>query len=91
MKLKLKCVNQHGETTSLTHDGLTLTVVPPLRAGQPWTDEEDAKLRWRFEKGLELDDLALVHERTRGAITAELKRLGLIPSSLRPTRRMLGA
>ena len=83
-KLIMKSV--HGDVQSMTKNGVTLSVVPPLRAGHPWTVEEDEKLRWRFEKGVPMADLALVHQRTRGAIKAELKRLGLIPGTLKPRK-----
>ena len=46
-------------------------------AYQPWTNEENAKLRNEFRVGLSVRQLAEEHGRTAGAIRARLKKLGL--------------
>lgn len=48
------------------------------RAGLPWLREEDELLEEYFDKGLTIDDLAWVHQRTTGAITSRLQRLGRV-------------
>jgi hypothetical protein len=48
------------------------------RAGEPWSDQEDQRLREAFGGGMSVADLASSHERTRGAIVARLVRLGLV-------------
>lgn len=77
---KLMFVDAHGEVSSATRigGGPSLRVVPPLRAGHAWTEQEDEKLSWRFQMGVSIEDLALVHQRSCGAIRTELKRLGLL-------------
>jgi hypothetical protein len=47
-------------------------------AWQPWTTEEDERLRTRFENGLSVSALARELGRTDGAIRSRLARLGLI-------------
>ena len=51
----------------------------PAAAGTPWTPEEDARLKREFESTTDLAGLAERHARTRGAISARLVRLGLLP------------
>lgn len=48
------------------------------RAGQPWSEQEDERLRDDFGSGMSVADLARSHERTHGAIAARLVRLGLV-------------
>lgn len=74
---KLKMISVDGGIYSITNTktGVTLSVVPPLRAGAAWTDEERERLVWRRAKGVSLDDLATLHERTKTAIRSELKHI----------------
>ena len=51
----------------------------PAAAGAPWTPDEDARLKDEFESTTDLAVLAERHARTRGAISARLVRLGLLP------------
>ena len=51
----------------------------PRRAGQPWADEESSLLMSRFEQGMGIKELALHHERTKGAIVSQLEKLGKNP------------
>jgi hypothetical protein len=54
-------------------------------AGRPWTAAEDALLEQAHAAGMRIAELARAHERTSGAITARLVRLGRIepPPGLR--------
>ncbi len=47
-----------------------------------WTAEEDARLAQYFRRGTSISELARLHGRRRGAITARIKRLELdVPST----------
>ncbi|MES2947499.1 MAG: hypothetical protein V4858_03060 [Pseudomonadota bacterium] len=46
------------------------------KAGKPWSDEEDQRLLVDFDVGTPVAALALAHERSSGAITSRLIRLG---------------
>lgn len=50
----------------------------PPRAGKPWTDEEEQRLLARFDAGESEADIARRLERTPGAVTARLVKLGRI-------------
>jgi len=53
----------------------------PLRpdmAGKSWCDEESKLLVEQFDKGIGILELAIRHQRSKGAIRAQLKRLGKI-------------
>jgi len=53
----------------------------PLRpdmAGKSWCDEESKLLVEQFDKGISILELAIRHQRSKGAIRAQLKRLGKI-------------
>ncbi len=47
-------------------------------AGQSWSEDESQLLVEQFDKGIEIEELAKIHQRTRGAIRARLKKLGKI-------------
>jgi hypothetical protein len=57
----------------------------PRNAGMPWSPEDDRALGESFDRGEAVASLAKTLERTRGAVTARLVRLGKIepPASLR--------
>jgi hypothetical protein len=56
----------------------------PEAAGQPWTPEEDARLIREFDAGnTGIAELSSLHERSRGAIFARLRRLGREPVAAR--------
>ena len=66
--------------------GVTPAVVPSRsNAGRPWSAGEDALLAQAHEAGMTIAELARAHERTTGAITARLVKLGRIamPPGLR--------
>ncbi len=50
----------------------------PRNAGLPWLEEQRNELAEQFNLGTQIQTLANVYERTSGAITAELKKQGLI-------------
>lgn len=50
----------------------------PIKAGSPWSLEEEAALRESFELGATISDLAQSHQRSEIAIGYRLERLGLI-------------
>ncbi|EEZ39319.1 hypothetical protein VDA_000337 [Photobacterium damselae subsp. damselae CIP 102761] len=50
----------------------------PKNAGLPWAEEERDKLVQAFNTNTSVDELSVIHARTRGAIIAELKKQGLI-------------
>ncbi len=56
----------------------------PSKAGKPWTPAEDSLLRTEFETEKSVDVLSALHERTQGAITARLVRLGLLAPGISP-------
>ncbi|MFZ2147936.1 MAG: hypothetical protein WAV28_12010 [Sedimentisphaerales bacterium] len=47
----------------------------PARAGKPWDKSESVSLIEQFDKGIEIVELAKIHQRTRGAIRSQLKKL----------------
>lgn len=50
----------------------------PDGAGTSWTEEEDRQLDDEYGAGMKISEIAKVHDRTRGAISARLKKHGLI-------------
>jgi len=48
----------------------------PASAGKAWSEEEDRQLAEAFDAGTAVAELAQAHQRTRGAITSRLIRLG---------------
>jgi len=50
----------------------------PKNAGLPWTDEQRNELAEQFKTDQSFKYLAEIHGRTKGAITSELKKQGLI-------------
>ena len=50
----------------------------PSQAGQPWNADEDRLLAEAFDRGASVRTLAKIHERTEGAISSRLMRLGKI-------------
>jgi hypothetical protein len=50
----------------------------PRNYGLPWTDGDRAKVAKAFEDGSAIEELAATHERSQGAIRAELIRQGLL-------------
>lgn len=50
----------------------------PRNYGMPWTDDSRSQVAKGFEDGKTIEELATTHERTQGAIRAELIRQGLL-------------
>jgi len=50
----------------------------PDNAGKPWTKEEEERLVDEYRSGITTNEIAKLHNRSRGAVTARLVRLGLI-------------
>jgi hypothetical protein len=56
----------------------------PGKAGKPWTPEEDQELATAFDAGTTVPALARAHQRTNGAITSRLIRLGRLQPDNNP-------
>lgn len=50
----------------------------PKNAGLSWTNAEKEDLVEKFKSDVSIDELSEIHGRTKGAITSELKKQGLI-------------
>jgi hypothetical protein len=50
----------------------------PENAGLPWNDDQRDNLTEQFKSDVSREELAELHGRTKGAISSELKKLGLI-------------
>lgn len=50
----------------------------PANAGKAWTEDESQRLAAAFNAGASVADLVKVHQRTTGAITSRLVKLGLM-------------
>jgi hypothetical protein len=48
----------------------------PEKAGQSWSEEEEISLITAFDEGTSIKDLAQIHQRTEGAISSRLMKLG---------------
>ena len=60
----------------------------PHAAGRRWSEEEDSLLCHEFDGGMSVPDIARQHDRTRGAITSRLVKLGrLDPETVRVRER----
>lgn len=62
------------------------TDLPPA-AGKSWTPDEDARLTSEFQTTNDFRAIADMHQRTVGAISARLVRLGLIAPPKSPASR----
>ena len=51
--------------------------IKPQMAGSSWSPLEDQELREEYHKGLSIATLAKIHQRTQGAISSRLLRLGI--------------
>ena len=50
----------------------------PERTGESWNTDEEQQLCKEFDHGESVEDIAVIHQRTKGAIKARLQRLGKI-------------
>ncbi len=48
----------------------------PKNAGKPWSEEEDKELAELFDSGKSIEELSVLHQRTRGAIQSRLLKMG---------------
>jgi len=48
------------------------------RQGQAWSAAEERRLTEAFRAGATIDELAIAHQRSSGAVRKRLERLGLI-------------
>lgn len=48
----------------------------PTNTGKPWSEEEERQLIEGFDTRMSIAALAQAHQRSRGAITSRLQRLG---------------
>jgi hypothetical protein len=53
----------------------------PERAGNPWQTDESNLLAERFDSRMPITEIAKAHNRTKGAITSRLAKLGKIEST----------
>ncbi len=53
----------------------------PERAGKTWETEESKLLAERFDSGIPIAEIAKKHQRTKGAITSQLAKLGKITNA----------
>jgi hypothetical protein len=58
----------------------------PAAAGAKWTGDEDALLVRQYDEGLPIPEIARQHDRTTGAITTRLVKLGKIDADAVKTR-----
>lgn len=50
----------------------------PENTGKEWSHDEDRMLLSRFRNGVQVEDMAVIHARTTGAIRARLEKLGQV-------------
>ncbi|MCD8103558.1 MAG: hypothetical protein LUF35_00810 [Lachnospiraceae bacterium] len=50
----------------------------PDGAGRSWTEKEDVQLDDEYHSGMGISEIAKAHDRTNGAISARLKKHGII-------------
>lgn len=50
----------------------------PENAGKPWSEEEDEQLVDEFQRGNSANEIAKLHNRSKGAVASRLVRLGLV-------------
>jgi hypothetical protein len=73
-----------GQQKSYTHEELfppqahqRREKIKPQMAGSSWSTLEDQELREEYHKGWSIATLAKIHQRTQGAISSRLLRLGI--------------
>jgi hypothetical protein len=74
-------VDEVTTTRQRSHKGSSLAdrrlTARAARLGALWTDDEEAQLREEHASGMNLDEMANVHDRNVGGIRSRLIRLGL--------------
>lgn len=85
-----------GESESILRDALGKAVAAlhsevrreagkrslPPNAGKPWFPPEEELLCAQFDRGMSIPEMAKVHGRTRGGVTARLESLGKVPCQI---------
>lgn len=61
-------------------DKVKKTESPRYKSGQPWTEEEEERLRDAFLNNVSIEKLSVEHQRTEGAIRARLMKMHLCDS-----------
>ena len=50
----------------------------PPNSGQPWTTEEEQEVLRQFDAKMDVEEIAVKHQRTKGAIWSRLEKLGRV-------------
>jgi len=66
----------HAVLNALGSNSSSTKKPQPENAGKPWSQEEDDALRKEYHQGLKTAEIAKIHNRSRGAITSRLVRIG---------------
>ena len=69
----------------------TATQGHPARAGAPWSPAEDAEIRKEFRSATKFEDIAVKHQRTKGAIVSRLVKLGEVHDKGRASAARTGS
>ena len=67
----------HSVIMELDNKDKTPTKKYRENSGKPWTEEEKKQLLEEYRAGLKVKEIAKAHERSNGAITARLEKLGV--------------
>ena len=67
----------HSVIMELDNKNKTPTKKYRENSGKPWTEEEEKQLLEEYRAGLKVKEIAKAHERSNGAITSRLEKLGV--------------
>lgn len=76
--MKLVKLSKKGKMSIEQKKELNIAKGLPKNAGLAWTNDERSELIAAFNNGALINELSDMHGRTKGAITSELKKQGLI-------------
>ncbi|MDD9158391.1 hypothetical protein PVK64_19690 [Aliivibrio sp. S4TY2] len=76
--MKLVKSPQKGKMSIEQKQEINIAKGLPKNAGLAWDDDERHELVTAFNNGFSINELSETHGRTKGAITSELKKQGLI-------------
>ncbi|MCD9479162.1 hypothetical protein [Photobacterium phosphoreum] len=76
--MKLVKLSKKGKMSIEQKKELNIEKGLPKNAGLSWTNDERSELIAAFNNGALINELSDMHGRTKGAITSELKKQGLI-------------
>lgn len=74
------CMEQRREDNCDKNPIIKKQIMNPIKlqnSYNPWTNENDDELRYLFNAGMSVKEMAEVFKRTEGAITSRIARLGL--------------